>query len=158
MTAPLMQAPYLREQRQFPNDDLKQLANQMDHAYIDIASKVNARVIGNYAVNIQTITGERFYFQGQPQKQQVLTQVYVFTSTASINHNIDFTTISYMLPSCYGSYTNGTIWTGLIFGSNVAIAGQISFYLTSSQIVFLVGAGAPALTSGIIVLKWISQF
>jgi len=53
-------------------------------------------------------------------------------------------------------------WTnsyGLIFGSNSAttIPGQISFYITATQIIFIVDGAAPALTSGRIVLTWLSQ-
>ena len=58
----------------------------------------------------------------------------------------------------FGSYTDGTGNVfGLVFGTSVAVAGQIGFYVTASQVVFTTGAGAPALTSGIIVLEFLSS-
>ena len=153
----LNQAPYLREQRQYPFTDLKALASQSDQAYIDIASKVNARIIGTFAVNSQMVTGEQWFIQGQPRKQQSLRQVYVFNSTANpIPHNINLNQID-RFTRCFGEYTDGTNWYGLINGTNVAIAGQISFYVDPNNIQFLVDAGAPALTKGNIVLEWLSQ-
>jgi len=44
------QAPYLRDQRKFPHD-VQQLSEQVDNAYIDIASKVNSRTIGLFLCN-----------------------------------------------------------------------------------------------------------
>lgn len=153
----LQQVPYLREQRQFPNDNLRDLSNQVDHAYIDIAGKVNSRTIGLFAVNFQVITGESWFLEGQPNRQQTLRQVYLFTAAGNIPHGINLSTITSFTRG-FGSFTDGTNWYGIIFGSNVAIAGQVTFYITSTDIVVLSGAGAPAISRGLIVLEWISQF
>lgn len=150
-------SPYLRDQRSFPLKDVKDLSNQVDQAYIDIASKVNARTIGLFANRYQVITGESWYLDGSSQKQQTLRQVYTFTSTTAIDHGIPVAQIS-GFTKMYGTYTDGTNWYGLIAGSNVAIAGQISFYITPTQIVFVVGGGSPTLTKGTIVLEWLSVF
>lgn len=164
MTTPFQQAPYLREQRQFPFSDIRMLANQMDHAYIDIASKVNARTIGTYATNFQIVTGNQWFLDGQPDNRQTLRQVYVDTSGTivspgtTIAHGIDFTSVYQFAPSCYGVYTNGTNYYGAIFGSSTAIAGQVSFYVTPTNIAIVVDAAAPAITSITIVLEWVSVF
>jgi len=150
-------SPYLPLQRHFPADNTKSLGIELDKTYVDIANKVNARTIGLFALNTQIVTGEQWYISGQPQNQQTLRQLFTFTSTATIAHNINFAATD-RFTLCYGEYTNGTNWFGLIHGSNVAIAGQISFYITPTNIVFLVGAGAPALTKGNIVLQWLSNF
>jgi hypothetical protein len=154
---PLMQSPYLREQRQFPNEDVRELANQMDHAYIDIANKVNARTIGLYAVNFPVITGESWYLTGNPRRQQTLRQAFVFTAAGSIPHGVNFASTT-AFPKGYGDYTDGTNFYGLIYASNVVIAGQVSFYITPTNIVIQADAGAPAITSGIVIIEWISQF
>jgi hypothetical protein len=154
----LQQAPYLREQRQFPNDNLKDLSNQVDHAYIDIATKVNSRTIGIFANKFQIITGERWYLNGSSQSQQTLRQVYTFTAAGNIPHGINFAAITFISPVCYGSYTDGTNYYGVIFASSVPIAGQVTFYVTPTNIVIQSGAGAPAITSGQIILTWLSQF
>jgi hypothetical protein len=154
----IQQAPYLREQRQFPNEDVRALANQMDHAYIDIASKVNARTIGLYAVNFPIATGEQWFLEGQPRRQQTLRQLYTFAGTGSISHGINFDTVFLVSQRSYGTFTDDTDWYGAIYASSVAIAGQVSFYVTATNIVILAGAGAPTIVSGVIDLEWLSQF
>lgn len=154
----LQQSPYLRQQREFPNDDVRDLSNQMDHAYIDIANKVNTRTIGIFATNFPIVTGESWYLNGQPNRQQTLRQIYPFTATGSITHGLNWVTVSQISFRSYGSFTDGTNWYGAIYASNVAIAGQVSFYVTSTSIVVIAGAGAPSITSGTIDLEWLSQF
>lgn len=154
----LQRAPYLREQRKFPNDNVNELASQMDQAYIDIAGKVNARTIGIFALNFPVITGDSWFLQGQPKRQQSLRQIYIFTGTGNVPHGINFASVSQITANTYGSFTDSTNWYGAIYASNVPIAGQVSFYVTSNNIVVLAGGGAPAITNGLILIEWISQF
>lgn len=156
MTSNIQQSPYLREQRQFPYENIKDLANQVDHAYIDIASKVNARELGTYALGVQIVNGKRYFFSGSNQSQQGLRQVYLFDSFAPIPHGITYSTIS-QLPTGYGGFTDGTNMYGLLFATNITVPGLVTFYVDPTNIIFLVGAGAPAITSGMLVLEWVSQ-
>lgn len=151
------QAPYLREQRQFPDEDLKALSVQVDTAYIDIAQKVNLRTIGIFTLNNPTITGESWFFMGSNQRQQTLRQVYTFTAAGNIPHNINWSSVS-QFTKCTGSYTDGANWYGALYASSVAIAGQVTFYVTPMNIVVLVDGGAPVPTTGIIILEWLSNF
>lgn len=152
----VQQSPFLRQQRNFPNDNIQALTVEIDRSYIDIATKVNNRTIGTYAVNFPIVTGEEWFLSGQAKKQQTLRQVYSFTSTANIAHGIITTQIT-GFTRLYGTFTDGTNTYGLVAGSNVAIAGQIGFYITPTNIVFTVGGGSPALMSGLIVLEWLSK-
>lgn len=154
-TTNLQNSPYLPRQRNFPNDSPEALGVELDKAYIDIANRVNERTIGLYGVNLPVVTGDRWYLQGQPRVRQTLRQVYQFTTAAAIPHGINFSQIT-GFSNLYGQFTDGTNWYGLIAGSNVAIAGQRSFYLTPTNITLLAGAGAPALTQGFIILEWLS--
>lgn len=147
------QIPYIRTSREFPQE-VQQLAIEVNKSYVDIANNINARTIGIFPTNRPAITGESWFIDNQ--RQQTLRQVYAFTTTAAINHGINVSAIE-RFTRMFGTFTDGTNWYGLIAGSNVAIAGQISFYLTPTQIIFLVGAGAPALTKGTIVLEWLSD-
>lgn len=147
------QTPYLRTSREFP-EDLKLLAVEVNRSYIDIATAVNNRTIGIFATNRPIITGDSWFFSSQ--RQQSLRRVYQFTNTTNIPHGINVSQVS-RFTSMYGTFTDGTNWYGLIDGSNVAIAGQISFYVDPTDIIFLTGAGAPTLTNGTIVLEWLSQ-
>ena len=145
---------YLRTSREFPEDDIRLLSIQVDKSYIDIANAVNNRIIGIFSRDKPSITGES-YFINNGVRQQTLRQIYTFETTASIDHGISVV-IPNQFTQCYGSYTDGTNNYGLFFTTSTAIAGQITFYLTSTQIVFNLGAGAPSLTSGRIVLEWLS--
>lgn len=148
------QVAYLRTSRQFPEED-HQMSVEMNKAYIDIANAVNSRTIGLYSLNQATITGNN-YFIAKNRRQQTLRRVYAFTTTTSIPHNIQVLDPDQFI-NCMGSYTNGTNSFSLPWATSVAIAGQITFYVTSTNIVFVTGAGAPALTSGRIVLEWLSS-
>ncbi len=145
---------YIRTSREFP-EDLRQLTVETNKAYIDTANAVNVRTIGIFPTTRPAITGESWFLVNN-QKQQTLRQTYAFTSTTAIDHMITVSTPN-QFTRCFGSYTDGTDSFGLIFGTSVAVAGLITFYITSTQIVFVVGAGAPALTSGRITLEWLSQ-
>jgi hypothetical protein len=158
LVTPIQQASYLRNQRQFPYDDLKSLSHQVDQAYIDIASKVNKRIIGTFALNFLTVTGERWFFRGSNQSQQSLRQIYEFTSTGNIAHGLTWEAVSQISPRSYGTFTDGTNWYGAIYASNTTIAGQVSFYITPTNIVIVAGAGAPTIVNGTIVLEYISNF
>ena len=154
-TAITNKVAFLRTTRNFP-EELKQLTVEITKTYLDIATAVNDRIIGTFPATQQAVTGETWFLSGANQKQQSVRQVYAFTSTAAINHGISNVQAGQFI-RCFGSYTDGTNTYGLIWGTSVAIAGQISFYTTATQIVFALGAGAPTLASGTIVLEWLSQ-
>lgn len=147
------QVPYLRNSRDFPEDTQK-MSVELNKTYVDISNAVNNRTISIYPSNRPAITGES-WFNDSNAKQQSLRQVYNFTTTASIAHGITVNDPN-QFTRCFGAYTDGTNSYGLPWGTNVAVAGLITFYLTSTQIVFSSGAGAPALTSGRITLEWLS--
>ena len=145
--------PYLRSDRDFPIE-ADELNKELDRTYLDIANAVNSREIGIYAQKKFSVTGQSWYLTTE--KQQTLRQVFQFTSTASIPHNLSLSKIR-GITKMEGTYSDGSSWYGLIAGSSVSLSGQISFYLDSSNIVFVVDAGAPSLSTGIIILEWLSE-
>lgn len=155
MTANIVnQVAFLKTTREFP-EELNQLTVEVNKAYLDTANAVNNRTISIFPTNKSAINGESWFLSGN-RKQQGFRQVYDFTSTANIPHGITFTQIDRFIRA-FGEYTDGTNWYGLISGTSVAVAGQILFYLTPTNIVFVVGAGAPALTRGTVVLEWLAN-
>ena len=148
------QVAFLRTSRTFP-PDLQQLTVELDKAYIDTSNAVNARTIGLYPTTRPAVTGESWFLTGN-QRQQTFRQVYTFTATTAIAHQIP-NVVPGQFTNCFGSYTDGTNTYGLVFATSVAVAGIITFYVTTTQIIFAVGAGAPALTSGRLVLEWLSS-
>jgi hypothetical protein len=148
------QVPFLRASREFPTE-VSELSIVCSKTYIDIANMVNARTIGIFTVNRPILTGES-WFISKNQRQQTLRQVYTFTTTTNIPHGLNLNQIDYFT-RCWGTYTDGTNWYGIINGTSVAIAGELSFYISPTNIVFLVGVGAPALRKGQITLEWLSN-
>ena len=148
------QVPFLRTSRQFP-EDITELSVALTKAYIDIATAVNLRTIAIFPVNRGVTTGENYYIR-QNQRQQSLRQVFTFTNTNPIPHGLTLDQVDYFT-SNFGQYTDGTNWYGLISATSVVIPGQITFWIDPTNINFVVGAGAPALTKGILVLTWLSM-
>lgn len=149
-------SPFLRTSRNFPLEDTKQCAIETNKSYIDIAQKTNMRTIGLFPTGRFVQNGETWFLSNN-QRQQGLRQVYTFTSTAAINHGITVRVPGQFI-RCFGNYTDGTKDYGLIYGNiGTAIAGQIVFDVTATQIEFIVGAGSPTVTSGTVILEWVSQ-
>ena len=152
---------YLRTSREFPLDP-KELTLEIDKAYVDTANAVNNRTISIFPTNRPAINGENWFLVNN-QRQQGFRQVYTFTTTADIPIGFKFSKVN-RFTRLFGTYTDGTNWYGLIATTSVAIAGEIGFFIfqdvastTSDLIRFTLGGGAPALTSGTIVLEWLSQ-
>lgn len=151
-------SPFLRTSREYPSE-AQELTQELSKSYIDVAGAVNERVIGIYPAHKIAISGKTYFFTSQ--KQQGLQKLFSFTSTADINLSFKLSSI-FSIIQMYGTYTDGTSVYGLIPATSVAIAGQISFYLTpntatTDKIVFVTGAGAPALTKGVIIIEWASN-
>jgi hypothetical protein len=150
-------APYIRTSRKFPTQD-KELQIELDKSYIDVASAINKRTIGIFPINREAITGESWYVSNKG-RQQSIRRVYDFTSatTFPIPHQLDYDSIERFV-RLFGTYTDAANnWYGIIGGTSVAIAGQISFYITPTNLVFLTGAGAPVMTRGSVVIEWLSN-
>lgn len=148
------QTPFLPNQLDFPTDDARQLAIVLDKAYIDIANRINDRTIGVYATVTPFIVGDAYYLSGGVQGRKISQRkVFVITSTAA---PIPLGFTYSQLVNLYGDWTDGSgAWYGFIAGTPNALPGQIVISTTATDLVFTVDAGAPALTSGLVVVEWI---
>lgn len=147
--------PYLRTSREFPFNNLPELAVQLTKSYLDIANNVNARTIGIYPKNIPAITGNSYFLSGIT-RQQSLRQIYTFTSAGSIPHGINISNIwGFSLIS--GTFTDGTVWYPLPYVNATAANNQVSVTVDATNIVITAGGGAPpAITKGIVILEWLT--
>lgn len=156
--------PFIRTSREFP-DDLTQLSAEVNKAYVDIANSVNNRTIGIYSVSNLTSNGNSYFISNK--RQQGVRKMYTFSGTGNIELGFKVSSV-YKIINIYGTYTatvGGNLNTfGLIPGSNVAIAGQISFFIltntspTNSDVIqFVLGAGSPTLVEGVIVIECIAN-
>lgn len=150
-------SPYLLEQWKFPTRDIKELAHEVDLSYVSIANATNNRVIGVTAENFSLTTGEKWFLTSGNTYQQSLRQVYTFSGAGNIAHNINWNGVSFISPRSYGTYTDGTNWYGVIYSSSGGITNQVTFYVTSTNIVVAKDSAAPSITSGYILLEWTSQ-
>lgn len=146
------ESPYLPISYDFSNAP-ESLPSQLNSTYSSIALRLNNREISIYDLN-ENLTGQKWTNVNNLQvPRQTFRKVFEFTAAGSTAHNIS----SLTQVIGYGQYTDGTNFYGVIHGSNVAIAGQVSFYVTPVNLVILSGAGAPAITSGVIVLEFLKN-
>lgn len=154
----LQVAPYLKTQWQFPYDDLRGLATQIDISYIDIASKVNARTVGTFATGFSLVTGERWYLTGSSTGQQTLRQVYPFIAAGNIAHGINFAAVI-TFTRIYGVFTDGSVYYPLPYVDVTAANNQVNVVVNATNIVVTAGGGSPpSITKGYVILEWLSQF
>ncbi len=150
------QVPYLRTSREFPETS-PQLTQEVNKSYVDIAAAVNSRIIGIYPTNRPAITGKKYYLT--PSRiNQSLRQIYRFTSVASnpllIPHGISFIDVSYFA-EIFGTVFDGTIYYPLPFVDETLATNQISVKIDSTNIIITLGATAPAIVSGLVILEFL---
>lgn len=145
---------YLRTTRNFPTD-AESLSVEVNRSYLDIAAAVNSRVIGLFAVNRPSITGESWFLTGA--RQQTLRQVYTFTSAGNIAHGINLSEIS-AITRLYGIFTDGSSnWFTLPYVDVTAVNNQISLTMNATNIVITAGADTPpTIASGTVVVEWLA--
>lgn len=160
MTNPINNTNFLRTSRNFPKE-INQLTVEIDKSYVDIANVVNNRTIGTFPISKPAITGESWFINdsnGQSiGKQQTLRQVYQFTAAGNISHGINFSNIV-GFTAIYGTFTDGSSWYPLPYVDTTNVGNQVSVSVSSTNIVITAGGTSPpSITSGLIVLEWLSN-
>lgn len=146
------ESPYLPISYEYGNNQ-ESLPSQLNSTYSAIALRLNNREISLYDEQ-ELLTGQKWTNTSNLQvPKQTFRKVFPFTAAGSSAHNL--TNLTQVIG--YGQFTDGTNFYGAIHGSSVAIAGQVSFYVTPTNLVVLSGAGAPAITSGVIVLEYLKN-
>lgn len=146
--------PFVRLTRHFP-EELPLLVREVTKAWEDMATAMNNRTISVFPTAKPALSGENWFLTGA-RAFESKRQVFTFTSLSAINHGIDFDSVEYFT-RCYGEYTDGTNWYGIISGTSSTVSGQLLFFVTPTAITFVQDGTQPALTKGIITLEWISK-
>lgn len=149
-------APFLRVSREIP-EEIHQLSVQVSKMYIDIAQTVNARTIGEFPTNRSAVNGENWFFTNQ--RQQGFRQIYPFSAAGSIPHNLNTTGI-YTFTKIYGTFFSSATntWYPLPYVDTSNATNQINVIVNANDIVITAGGGTPpSITSGVVVLEWISN-
>jgi hypothetical protein len=133
--------------------DNEQMQGVLQSSHTEMANAVNNRTISTYDL-VEIQNGNQF-FSDQPQKKrQAFRKVFqVSDANLTFNHNITGAVIFYKIS---GGGTNGTIFFPLPYVSTT-LANQIQLDVTSTQVIVTKGGGAPAITSGIIVLEYLKN-
>lgn len=155
MSTPINNIPYLPTTRKFPQD-LPELETEIAKSYVDTANAVNARIIGIFEL-AQSITGERWFSTNSTNnqtKRQTQRKVFQF-SDASLTFAHGITGVT-LYTRIWGAFTDGTIFYPLPY-VNPTAANQVGVSVSATQVVVTKGGGAPVITSGIVVLEWLSQ-
>lgn len=155
---PVNSVPYLRTSRLFP-EELGQLTVEINRAYTDTANALNNRTIGIYPKNKPAVTGNTFFLTVG--KQQSLRQVYTFGAIAKgTSINIPYTIGEFdQFVQIYGTCKTDQPDSRPIPYASVAANANIDLRIDTpnNRIVISVGAASPNLTSGIIVIEWLSE-
>lgn len=145
-------SPFLQTQRDF-STTVETLSTDIFRAYVDIGIKVNERIIGTFARNKPSITGESWFITSRALQSQ--RQLFPITTTTSYPHGLDLAQIV-GFTKIYGTVTDGSVWYPLPFVDETDVTKQISIKVTSSDIVITSGAGVVTpITSGFVVLEWL---
>lgn len=144
--------PFLIESQRFSKEEEPFIA-QITKINADISRAVNIRDIAIYDLQ-EVPTGQQWFNSSNPQvKRNGFRQVFTFTAAGNIAHGITGMTLC----NAFGEFTDGINFYGTIYASNVAIAGQVTFYVTPTNIVVQAGGGAPAIVNGVIVLEYLKN-
>lgn len=152
-------APYLQTSvflpEQFDEFRVKLLA-----LYRDIASNVNIRQLGVYDIQ-EFLTGEQWFTSGNPQvKRQTYRTVY---SIGAIAAGATSTTAHGITGITAFTHIYGTAVTAIVdyrpipYASVTAVNQQIELKVDATNITIINGAGAPNITSCIVVLEYLKN-
>lgn len=155
MTSRVQQSPFLREQRNFPAESIQAFSLEVDRAYVDIAQKVNTRTIALYANQNVIVTGERWYLENQSEGKQTQRIVLQFTAAGTYPHNVNLST-SLGVTKITGTFTDGTNWYPLPYVSTT-VTNQVSVSVTPTNVVITAGSTAPVITSGFVIIEFLSS-
>lgn len=151
---------FLRGQRLFPQE-AQPLSVEIDRSYVEMASKINDKTIGFFTTSSSAVTGEKWQIDGKTYNG--FRQMYTFETTGNIEHLLQLENIL-AFTRIYGTFVDSSdpdpdlwIWYPLPYVDATAADNQVSLTVTSTDIVITAGGGSPpAVSSGYVVLEWIS--
>lgn len=139
--------------------DPGQLLVKLTSMHTDVANAINTREISIYQEGQAIPTGQQFSVPGSnQQKKTTLRQTYYFGAilagaTLTLAHGI---TGLVQLTHTYGTCVTALVdYRPIPYSSTVALNQQISLRVTATDIEIINGAGAPNITSGIVVLEYL---
>ena len=140
---------YLPSSRSFPEEDTPQLSYEVNKAYTDIATQVNARASGIYAEDTIVDTGNTLYLNGET--IQTRRKLFIFTTDGTFPHGITNLTRVFDM---YGGFKddNGEFFP-LPFVS-VPTNLQIGVKFTDTDYIIISVGAAPVIVEGFLIVEF----
>lgn len=152
-------APYLQTSVFFP-EDFDEFRVKFLQLYRDISNNVNVRQIGIFDLQ-EFLTGERWFTSGNPQvKRQTYRTVYSIGAiaagaTSMTAHGLTGITA---FTHIYGTAITAVVdYRPIPYASATAVNQQIELKIDATNITIINGAGAPNITSAIIILEYLKN-
>lgn len=158
----VIQQPYLPTSRKFPSD-AAQLQPELTKMYVDVATNVNARVIGLFD-KIQVVTGERWYNLTETLKRrQGYRKVITFGALPHNNHYTfahgitGIVQVTHLWGNAVATATVAPLkrYIGLPYVSEQSANHQIEIYVTDTDIHINLGSQTYDLVSGSVVIEYL---
>jgi hypothetical protein len=153
MTSNLTPPDFISQNTTYSQDESQRLLQHTKFA-ADSARYINTREIALYDL-VELQTGQQWF-----NPANTLIKRYGFRKTFSISdaaltfaHGITGITLCTYIG---GAFTDGTNFYPLPYVSTT-LANQIQVVVSPTQVVITKGAGAPAITSGVLVLEYLRQ-
>lgn len=142
-------------------EEKESFLEQLTNEYRKAAKKINEKERAFYPQEYEILNDQRFFTAGDPQNyRNVFRKVFPLGAvaagaTAAIVHNIAaFTEMTRIYGTCI---TNVVDYRPIPFASVTNVNQQIQIIVTAANINVTNGAGAPPITSGIIVIEFLKQ-
>jgi len=149
---------YLINTKVFPDDETE-LRTVLTNMYTNIANATNVREIALYDLN-EIITGQQFFFGTDPQKKRTtfrkVFSIGAIAAGATLNTAHGLTNVT-SYTKIYGTCVTATPDYRPIPYVSTTLNQQISIRVTATNIVIVYGAGAPNITSAIVVLEYLKN-
>lgn len=149
---------YLPTTRVFTKDPTE-MRNTLTDVYTEIANAVNIRDIALYDQS-EIINGQQYFFPNNPQRKRTayrkVFSIGAIAAGATLNTAHGLTNVS-IYTRIYGTCITATPDYRPIPYVSTTLNQQISIRVTATNIVIVNGAGAPAITSGIVVLEYLKN-
>lgn len=145
---------FLPTYRDFQVED-DQLRILLSTVYSQTTNSLNLKVNGVYeTVEVQTNSQFNNPTNAQAKRFEFRKMFYISPGTLTFSHGISGVT---QFTHIYGVVNTATDWRPLPYVDVVNVTNQMGIRATSSQVIIAVGAGAPAVTGGIVVLEYLKN-
>jgi hypothetical protein len=142
------------------SEDQEQYLIQITNQNALLGNTLNIREVAVYDL-LEILNGQLWYATDATDptfpanKRADFRQVYTFSDASlTFAHNI---ANLIQATRIYGTFTDGTFFYPLPYVDAAAATNQVAIKLSATQVIITKGGGAPAITSGVVVLEYLQN-